>query len=201
MNADDTAPPRTLESLGGFYQHDSERCSLLLATVILLVLLVFALWAWQRNRRQALGKPERFMPDDAATPKLKAAVARVAADLCCVTGAGRRVLAAASTSGDDALEDAAAAVSRLVDQSEYLRQNIKSAAPTYQNVLALYSGLAYSDEAYAAAAKTYAKMGEALCADGSPARREAGHGMRQLSACYASLTRAVHGLGADLGLE
>lgn len=72
-----------------------------LATVVVLVILAAGcLWGVRRARRRRAG----FMPGDAATPKIREAVALVGRDLACISG-----VAAAVDARGDALERAGGA--------------------------------------------------------------------------------------------
>lgn len=168
----------------------------ILAIVVVLALLLSILVVAVVRRYDAR---DGFMPGDAATPKLREAVALIYKDLSCICQAAggveqrgakiEAVVGAGSTAGSNAgsnagstaisaearatLSNARQGIKGIVSNVERLRATVETMTPTYQNVLGLYQGLRDSDQQLWATAQALDRAGARLVS--SPAMERAGN--------------------------
>jgi len=196
----------------------SSTTSCIVAAVIVLIVLIIA--AYVHHHYSKSGDKGSFMPGDAATPKLREAVALLSGDLSCicrvadsVEGRGKKIEGAvgesdAASEARSSLMGARQGMSEIVKSVKQLRTTVSSMTPTYQNVLGLYRGLRDSDKQLWETAKALDLAGDRLQSlvenSSDPLHQElgsAGAQLRQISSCLCSLVRSVHYLGGALQLE
>ena len=140
--------------------------SCILAVVIVLAVLIIAVCVYLHYSKS--GGKSSFMPGDAATPKLREAVALLSGDLNCISrvadsvnGRGKKIESIfGSTDMEPAFNEARLSLTgarqgmaEIVKSVKRLKTTLDSMTPTYQNVLGLYRGLRDSDKALWEAAK------------------------------------------------
>lgn len=200
--------------------------SCIFAAVIVLIVLVIAVSVHRHYSRS--GGKSTFMPGDAATPRLREAVALLSGDLNCISrvadsvnGRGRRIEGAYGSvdmgpglnEARLSLTGARRGMSEIVGSIKRLKTTLNSMTPTYQNVLGLYRGLRDSDKALWEAAKALDLAGDRMQGlvsssddhtNTGEVHQELGSAatqLRQMSSCFYSLVRSVHFLGSSLQLE
>jgi hypothetical protein len=149
--------------------------SCILAVVIVLIVLIVAVSVHRRYSKS--GGKSSFMPGDAATPKLREAVALLSGDLNCISrvadsvnGRGKKIEATfgsidmgpAFNEARLSLTGARQGMGEIVHSVKRLKSTVNTMTPTYQNVLGLYRGLRDSDKALWEAAKALDLAGDRM---------------------------------------
>lgn len=146
----------------------------ILAVVIVLIVLIIAVIVHHYSKS---GGKSSFMPGDAATPKLREAVAMLSGDLKCISRAadlvhdrGEKIETAfGSTDTGPAFNEARFSLAgarqgmdEIVHSVKRLETTVTTMTPAYQNVLGLYRGLRDSDRALWDAAKALDLAGDRM---------------------------------------
>ena len=148
----------------------------ILAVVIILVILIITYIAYGRRSTEKKTR-DRFMPGDAATPKIRSAVGSLGKDLACVSAhagqvkmIGDRVertygsvhLGAALDTARTKLVSGCQGMCGITQSIGRLGKTLEIMTPTYQNALGLYKGLRNSDTTLREVAETLGTAGEQM---------------------------------------
>ena len=146
------------------------------AAVLLLLVIIVAACVYRFFSLRAEPRGDGFMPGDAATPKLREAVALVGSNLTCISriantiqGRGQKIegyglvdLGSAFNEARLSLDRAQTCLSRIVGGVKSFNSTLSKMAPTYQNVLGLYRNLRDSDASFWGAAEDLDVVGSQI---------------------------------------
>jgi len=202
--------------------HFNSSTSCIIAAVIVLTVLIIAVCVTYRAGDKKPSSDD-FMPGDAATPKLREAVALISNDLGCISRVSDnvKIVGKQIEDGDygqddkdiareaqDTLTSACQGMAAVVTSAKRLKATVDIMTPTYQNVLGLYQGLRDSDTAIWKTAHEIdlaAGRLQALVTDDTNGLHQemstAAVQLRQISSCFYRFIRSIHYLGNALQLE
>ena len=192
-----------------------------LAALAVLIVIIGVVLLYQRTG----GKKPEYSSNKAASG-LQESLTLLRGDLACINTIATRIERRGQTElrrGPDShagtppntgaftvrqkLEGARRGMGPIIDSLRRFQPSINSMPPTHSNILGLYRGLRDSDSAFRETAKALNDIGESMSGSATqPDRVDSsfnlvGGDLKQLSACLYSLTRSVHQIGANLGLE